>query len=127
MIAEKATDSTETASLYGQVTQWAEEQGWTVTPEIPMDARMYSPHNTELSGLKIDTEEGSVHFEPAGKRRDGRYFVNFYGYSTLLRVRFVKEPKGERWQVFTDGGIPFYWELNKENFARLVHDIQQVP
>lgn len=124
MIAEPIT---ETASLYSQVAEWAKEQGWTVTPEIPMDAQMYRPEDVEKSGLRIDTNEGRVHLEPAGKQWDGRYRVNFYAYPTLLNVRLIKKPKSKTWQVVTDSGIPFHWEWNKNDFVRLVHDIQQVP
>ena len=62
MIAEQTTDIAETASLYSQVTGWAEEQGWTVTPEIPYDSQF--PQET---GLNIETNEGRIHLEPIGK------------------------------------------------------------
>jgi len=117
-----AKDIKQTTSLYQQVTEWAEEQGWTVTPEIPYDSQF-----PEKTGLSIETNEGRIHLEPVGKQWNGHFRVNLYAYPTLLNVRLIKEMKSKTWQVVTDSGIPFHWDWNKDNFVRLVHDIQQVP
>ncbi len=127
MIAEPTTEIAETALLYRQVTEWAEEQGWTVTPEIPRELQPYASQFPEKTGLKIETDTGTIHLAPRGRRWNKCFYVELYAYPTLLGVWLKNEPKSEVWQYVTDGGIPFHWTWNKDTFVRLVRDLNQLP
>ncbi len=81
----------------------------------------------EVYGLRVITPAGRIHLEPLGQRSDGSVIIEMYAWPTLLRVRLVEKPGDGQWQVVTDSGIPFHYDWTKENFVRLVHDLQVLP
>src|SRR5262249_52332030 len=112
----------DTTSLFNQISEWSHEEGWRVEPEIEHVDLPKSSELMEKHSMRITTPEGRIHLEPAGRKADGRVVVDMYAYPTLVRVRLLQVPGSDAWQVVTSEGMPFYWDWNKANFTRLVHD-----
>ncbi|GEM_PF-6738096 len=119
--------TTETDSLYQQITEWAEEQGWTATIDVPFFTHHCERDKAEKNALWIDTGEGNVYVEARGQRRDKFHYAEVFAQPTYLSVWITKKPKAKEWRYTTDGGIPLHWEWSKDTFIRLVHDLQNMP
>lgn len=113
-------------NLYSQVTKWAHQRGWSVSPFVTQEDLPGSNDYQDIPGLTIETPNGRIELEPVGVRSDGTSIVAMYAWPTLARVRLLKAPSGTDWEIVTDAGIPFHHRWNRSTFIRLAEDLLAV-
>ncbi len=113
----------EETNLFEQVSEWSRLEGWESRREDTRTGLGDSP-DAAFPALVIEPKpEEKIYIEPRGHKKDGSAVFEMYAWPTLVRVRLLQRPAQEGWEIFTDAGIPFHHDWNRQTFVRLANDM----
>lgn len=109
--------------LAGQVTGWAQEEGWTTqkTEAQVLEGYPYPPM------LVIESPKGRLKLElppqESGPESDWMPRPKLYAWPGLYRVWLKYRGEEAGWEIWTDSGIPLHEDWNGKTFTTLAHDL----
>jgi len=115
------------ADLFRQITAWAEQAGWTVTPITSDEELPRAPNGGTRDALRMRRPpDERVDVQYLGRRPNGADVVEMFAWPSLVRVRLLQAAGAPGWRVVTGDGLPLHQDWNEPNLTRLLSDLVSV-